>query len=73
MSVYAFIHTKRRNRLNTDKVDKLVSLYAYASIEALLKEEADFARIMMEESLSDSDNESRSRGGDSDVVIGDDS
>ena len=35
--------------------------------------EADFARIMMEESLSDSDNESRSRGGDSDVVIGDDS
>ena len=50
--VYDFIHTKRRNRLNTDKVDKLVSLYANASIEALLKE-ADFARMMMEESLSD--------------------
>ena len=68
-SVYDFIHTKRRNRLNTDKVDKLVSLHANASIEALLKKEADFARIMMEESLSDSDNESRSRGGDSEVVI----
>ena len=36
------------------------------------KKEAVFARIMMEESLSDSDNESWSRG-DSDVVIGDDS
>ena len=57
--MYDFIHTKRRSRLNTDKV---VSLHAHASIEALLKEEADFARIMMEESLSDSDNESRSRG-----------
>ena len=64
--MYDFIHTTRRNRLNTDKVDKLVSLYANASIEALLKKEA---RIMMEESLSDSDNESRSRGGDSDVMM----
>ena len=74
-SVYDFIHTKRRNQLNTDKVDKLVSLHANASIEALLKKEPDFARIIMEELLSDSDNESRSRGGDSgsDVVIGDDS
>ena len=73
--VYDFIHTKRRNRLNTDKVDKLVSLCANASIEALLKKEADFAKTMTEESLSDSDYESRSRGGDSDsdVVIGDDS
>ena len=36
------------------------------------KKETVFARIMMEESLSDSNNESWSRG-DSDVVIGDDS
>ena len=48
---------------------------ANASIEALLKKEADFARMIMEESLPDRKNESRSRGGDSDsdVVIGDDS
>ena len=51
MCDFIFIHTKRRNPLNTDKVDKLVSLYVNASIEALLKKEADF---MMEESLSDS-------------------
>ena len=74
--MYDFIHTKRRNRLNTDKVDKLVSSYANASTEALLKKEADFARMIMhEESLPDRNNESRSRGGDcdSDVVLGNDS
>ena len=42
--MYDFIHTKRRNRLSTDKVDKL---YANAAIEALLQKEADFARMSL--------------------------
>ena len=46
---YDFVHTKQRNRFNTDKDDKMVLLYAIPSTEALLKKEADFARIMMEE------------------------
>ena len=71
-SVYDFIHTKRRNRLSTDKVDKLVSLYANAAIEALLQKEADFARMMMEESLSDSSDESQNEcDSDNDVMIND--
>ena len=68
-SVYDFIHTKRRNRLSTDKVDKL---YANAAIEALLQKEADFARMMMEESLSDSSDESQNEcDSDNDVMIND--
>ena len=71
-SVYEFIHTKRRNRLSTEKVDKLVSLYANAAIEALLQKEADFARMMMEESLSDSSDESTNEcDSDNDVMIND--
>ena len=46
---YDFVHTKQRNRFNTGKDDKMVLLYAIPSTEALLKKEADFARIMMEE------------------------
>ena len=68
-SVYDFIHTKRRNRLSTDKVDKL---YANAAIEALLQKEADFARMMMEESLSDSSDKSQNEcDSDNDVMIND--
>ena len=58
--------------MSTDKVDKLVSLYANASIEALLQKEADFARMMMEESLSDSSDESQNEcDNDNDVMIND--
>ena len=70
--MYDFIHTKRRNRLSTDNIDKLVSLYANAAIEALLQKEADFARMMMEESLSDSSDESQNEcDSDNDVMIND--
>ena len=52
--------------------DKLVSLYANAAIEALLQKEADFARMMMEESLSDSSDESQNEcDSDNDVMIND--
>ena len=52
--------------------DKQVSLFANAAIEALLQKEADFARMMMEESLSDSSDESQNEcDSDNDVMIND--
>ena len=58
--------------MSTDTVDKLVSLYANAAIEALLQKEADFARMMMEESLFDSSDKSQNEcDSDNDVMIND--
>lgn len=43
-SYYSYLHSKRRNRLNQEKVDKLVSLYA--NCEAF-EEDFDIAKIIL--------------------------
>ena len=51
---------------------EVLALERNAAIEALLQKEADFARMMMEESLSDSSDESQNEcDSDNDVMIND--